>query len=185
MLLSGTYMQQTKETIELSIDELREIAGFAAKCAQRVLPIFERLMPDDTRPREAIDAALAFSKDGKRSNRLRAIGLAAFRAAHLANAPAAAEAAQAATQAVGAAFLHPLAKAHQVKHILGAAAYAARAAELDAGNNLSVSIEYCDWAIQHAPAAVTAVLVRYPAAPLGGGRVGELLRELDTALRQS
>ena len=37
---------------------------------------------------------------------------------------------RAAGHAVGAAFLHPLAKATQVKHILGSAAHAARAFEL-------------------------------------------------------
>ncbi|MEO7716201.1 MAG: putative immunity protein [Capsulimonas sp.] len=173
------------DEIELSIDELREIAGFAVECALRALPIFERYVPDDSRPREAIEAAFAFSKDGKRSNTLRASGLAAFKAGRAVkvNAPAAAEAAQAATQAVGAAFLHPLAKAHQVGHILGSAAYAARAAELEAGDNRSVGAECRDWAIEHAHTTVALVLTRYPAAPAGGGRVGELLRELDAALR--
>jgi hypothetical protein len=191
---SGTDMRESKETvkvmpskqneIELNIDELREIVGFAVECAQRVLPLFKRYMPDDTRPREAIEAALAFSKSGKRSNALRASGLAAFRAAHAVDAPAAKEAAQAATQTIGAAFLHPLAKAHQVRHILGSAAYAARAAELDAGDDPNVGAEYCDWAIKHMPATVATVLARYPPAPAGGGRVGELIRELDSALRQ-
>lgn len=169
--------------VKLNIDELREIAAFAVACAQRVLSIFERHIPNDSRPREAIDAALAFSKGAKRSNMLRARGLAAFRAAHAANVPAAAEAAQAATQTVGAAFLHPLAKAHQVKHILGAAAHAARAAELDAADDPSAGSACRDWAIQHAPATVVAVLARLPAAPERGGRTGELLRELDEALR--
>ncbi len=190
---SGTAMRESQETvkampsqqnkIELNIDELREIAGFAVECAQRVLPLFERYKPEDTRPREAIDAARAFSKGGKRSNALRASGLAAFRAAHAVDAPAAKEAAQAATQTVGVAFLHPQAQAHQVRHILGSAAYAARAAELDAGDDPNVGAEYCDWAIEHMPAKVVTVLARYPTAPAGGGRVGELIRELDSALR--
>lgn len=171
--------------IDLTLEELREIAGFAVECALRVLPIFERHAPEDIRPREAITAAFAFSEGGNRSNALRATGLAAFRAAHSANAPAAKEAALAATQTVGAVFLHPLAKAHQVKHILGAAAHAARAAELDAGDDRNVGMEYRDWAIQRAPATVGVVLARYPAAPPGGGRTGELLRELDRALRSS
>lgn len=177
-------MGEVKETIPLSIAELREVAGFAVACALRVLPIFERDMPDDLRPREAIDAALAFSKDGKRSNALRASGFAAYKAARGASSPAAAEAAQAATQAVGAAYLHPLASAQQVKHILGAAAHAARAAELDA-NNRAAGEESRDWAIQHAPLPLLEVLGRYPAAPTGGGRTGELLREIDAALRIS
>jgi hypothetical protein len=40
-----------------------------------------------------------------------------------------------------------------------------------------------EWARSHAPAAVVAVLSRLPAAPSGGGRVGELMRVLDAALR--
>jgi hypothetical protein len=40
-----------------------------------------------------------------------------------------------------AAYLHPLADAHQVKHILGAAAHAARAAELVAGDDRDVGAE--------------------------------------------
>jgi hypothetical protein len=40
--------------------------------------------------------------------------------------------------AAGAAFLHPLAKATQVKHILGSAAHAARALELSAGDDPAV-----------------------------------------------
>jgi hypothetical protein len=174
-----------KETINLSIEELRGIAGFAAECARRVLPIFEQNMPGDTRPREAIEAALAFSKDGKRSNALRASGFAAFKAARETGTPAAAEAAQAATQAIGAAYLHPLASALQVKHILGAAAHAARAAELDAGDDRSVGEDNCKWAVRHAPSTVCTVLARYPTTSAGGGRTGELLRNLDTELRSS
>ena len=176
-------MPETKETIELSMEELRELAGYAAVCAGRVLPIFERHVPDDTRPRAAVEAAFAFSKGGKRSNALRASAFGAYKAAREASLPAAAAAAQAATQAVGAAYLHPLAKAHQVWHILGAAAYAARAAELDAGDDRRIGAEYRDWALRHAPLTVSAVLARYPAAPAAGRRTGELLRELDAALR--
>ncbi|MGF7229045.1 MAG: putative immunity protein [Candidatus Saccharibacteria bacterium] len=178
-------MKEVKETVELSMDELRDIAGYAAECAHRVLPIFEQIMPDDPRPRDAIEAALVFSKDGKRSNALRAKGFAGYKAARGASTPAAIEAGEAATQAIGAAYLHPLASAMQVKHILGAAAHAARAAELHAGDDRSIGVESCNWAVQHASSTVVAVLVRYPTAPAGGGRTGELLRNIDTALRLS
>lgn len=163
--------------------ELRDIAGYAAECAQRVLPIFARDTPDDPRPRDAIHAALAFSRGGNRTAALRAIAMAAHRAARAARTSAAVAAARAAGHAAAAAHLHPLARATQVKHILGAAACAARAAELDAGDDRSVGAESLDWAFQHAPSAVVAVLKRHPAAPTGGGRVGQLLRDLDAALR--
>ena len=92
-------------------------------------------------------------------------------------------AARAASHAAGAAFLHPLAQATQVKHILGSAAHAALAAELDAGDDRVVEEAELDWAGLDASATVIDVLHRYPAAPAGGGRVGALVRALDGALR--
>ncbi len=96
---------------------------------------------------------------------------------------AAGEAARAALAAAGAAFLHPLARATQVKHILGSAAHAARAFELAAGDDPAVGAAYVAQLGRAAPPLVADVLRRYPAAPPGGGRVGELLRALDAALR--
>lgn len=96
---------------------------------------------------------------------------------------AASEAARAAMAAAGAAYLHPLAKATQVRHILGPAAHAARAFELAAGDDPAIGAEHMERARGRADAAVVAVLKRYPSAPGGGGRVGELMRVLDAALR--
>jgi hypothetical protein len=177
-------MSSAPDAIDLGMDELREIAGYAAACASRVLPIFERDVPGDSRPRAAIDGALAFAAGGRRTNALRAIAMAAYRAAREASPPAAVNAAHAASSAAGAAFLHPLARATQVKHVLGAAAHAARAAELEAGDDPRVGEQHVEWAREHAPDAVIAVLGRLPAAPDGGGRVGELMRALDSALRR-
>ncbi|WP_431316553.1 putative immunity protein [Streptomyces murinus] len=172
------------DRIALTEDELREITGFAADCAARVLHLFERSLPADPRPREAIEAARAFAGGGRRTQALRMSGFAAFRAAREPAAPAAAaEAARAASHAAGAAFLHPLADAHQVKHILGAAAHAARARELAADGDPAVAADALAWARAHAPAAVITVLGRLPAAPAGGGQAGEYLRGLDGALR--
>ncbi|MFF4405023.1 putative immunity protein [Streptomyces sp. NPDC001262] len=165
-------MPTESERIELSEHELRQITGYAADCARRVLVVYEQQHADDPRPRAAIDAAYAFAGGGPRTNALRQSAWAAFKAAGQAASPAAGDAARAASHAAGAAFLHPLANAHQVKHILGAAAHAAR---VDPGT--------LEWARHHAPEAVVAVLGRLPVAPPGGGRVGELMRELDTALR--
>ncbi|MBW1602206.1 exonuclease SbcC [Streptomyces sp. JJ66] len=176
-------MPTAPDKIELSDDELRALTGYAATCASRTLPIFEQTPPTDPRPREAIAAARAFAGGGRRTNALRQSAWAAFRAARGATSPAAADAARAASHAAGAAFLHPLANAHQVKHVLGAAAHAARAEELAAVADRCVTAGTLDWARHHAPPAVRAVLARLPAAPPGGGRVGELMRALDAALR--
>ena len=176
-------MPTKPEAIDLSKDELREIAGYAAECASRALPLFERDVPGDPRPRQAIDDAFAFAAGGERTNALRTSAWAAYRAALETSTPAAKEAAHAACQAAAAAFLHPIARGHQVKHVLGAAAYAAHALELEAGDR-SVGAEQAEWARRHAPTAVIAVLRRLPAAPGGGGRVGELMRTLEAALRR-
>jgi hypothetical protein len=174
-----------KETskIVLSLPDLRGVAGYAADCAQEVLGIFERAHPVDSRPRDAVDAAWTFARGGKRGKALRDTAWAALRAAREADTAAAADAARAAMSAASAAYLHPLADAHQVKHILGGAAYAARAAELVAGDDRDVGAAHIEQARQRATPVVVDVLSRYPAAPPGGGRVGELLRDLDAALR--
>jgi hypothetical protein len=112
-------------------------------------------------------------------------GGAAHKTARGAGTAAACDAARAAMYAASAAYLHPLADAHQVKHILGAAAHAARAAELIAGDDRNVGAEPIEHARHRATLTVVDVLKRYPEAPRGGGRVGELLRDLDQALRYS
>ncbi|MEU5980072.1 putative immunity protein [Streptomyces sp. NPDC047315] len=176
-------MPTTSRTIELTEDELRQIAGYAADCARRVLSIFERSRPADTRPRDAVAAADAFAAGGRRTGALRQSAWAAHRAAREAESPAAVDAARAASLAAAAAYLHPTASAHQVRHVLGAAAHAARAEELAHEEDCGATVVTLEWARRHAPAAVTAVLDRLPAAPNGGGRVGEFLRDLDATLR--
>ncbi|GAB3209650.1 hypothetical protein GCM10027294_24900 [Marinactinospora endophytica] len=76
-----------------------------------------------------------------------------------------------------------MAKATQVKHILGSAAHAARAFELSAGDDPAVAAEHIARARARARPVVVDVLRRYPPAPAGGGRVGELIRRLDVSLR--
>lgn len=176
-------MANESGAIVLSLQDLREVTRYAAESAQEVLEVFERAHPADSRPRDAIDAAWTFARGGERGKTLRDAAWAAQKAARDADTAAAGDAARAALCAASAAYLHPLADAHQVKHILGAAAHAARAAELIAGDNRDVGAEHIEQARRRAAPAVVDVLKRYPAAPPGGGRVGELLRALDEALR--
>lgn len=167
----------------LSMEDLREVTAFAEVCAQETLEIFESQRPDDPRPRDAINAAREFARGGKRGKALRDAAWAALKAAKEADA-AADEAARAASAAAGAAYLHPLPNATQVKHILGSAAHAARAAELAAGDDRAVGNERVTKVVRHATPALVDVLKRYPVAPTGGGRVGELTRLLDATLRR-
>lgn len=179
-------MTRERHRIELSQGDLRAVTRYAAECAQAVLEIFERTYPADERPRAATEAAWTFAGGGKRGKALRDRAWAALRAAQDSEQDgdmAAGQAARAAMSAAGAAYLHPLADAHQVKHILGAAAHAARAAELDAGDDPTVGAEHLEHARRRASPATLEVLRRYPPAPPGGGRVGALMRGLDTALR--
>ncbi|NUP26289.1 MAG: exonuclease SbcC [Nocardia sp.] len=173
-------------TIELSMAELREITGYAVVCAEPALAIFEKEHPGDRRPRAAIDAARAFADGAERTKAIRDTAWAAHRAyreARDTGRAAAGEAARAAGAAAGAAYLHPLAKATQVLHILGPAAHAALAFELDAGGDRIVGSGYIEKVRGMACSTVSSVLTRYPKAPNGRGRAGELVRELDASLR--
>jgi hypothetical protein len=172
--------------LELGMEELREITGYAVVCAEPALAIFERDCTDDPRPRAVLDEARRFAAGGKRTKALRVTALAAHRAARTAGEmgyEAAADAARAAGHAGASAYLHPLAKATQVLHILGSAAHAARAMEIDAGDDPNVGVAYIEKATGLAGPIVVSVLSRYPDAPSGGGRAGELLRSLDASLR--
>ncbi|WP_330236548.1 putative immunity protein [Streptomyces sp. NBC_00566] len=169
--------------VVLSEQDLRAVTAFAAASAEDVLGIFEADRPDDSRPRDAVGAAWAFAQGGERGKSLRDTAWAALKAAKDARTAAGREAAWAAMAAAGAAYLHPLAKPTQVKHILGAGAHAARAAELVAGDDRRVGADQLEGTVRRATPLVVDVLSRYPAAPDGGGRVGELTRLLDATLR--
>ncbi|GAA2660041.1 MULTISPECIES: putative immunity protein [Actinosynnema] len=171
------------DAIELTTDELRAVTAYAVACAEPALARYEARRPGDDRPRAAVDAARAFAEGGRRTKAIRDGAWAAQRAcgeARDAGDPVAAEAARAAVAAAGAAYLHPLAKATQVPHVLGSAAHDALSAELDSGDAAEVLAR----AEALAGATVVAVLRRYPDAPAGRGRAGELTRLLDAALRR-
>lgn len=106
----------------LDDDDRRVLAGWAATCAERVLPLFEAEADGDGGARDGIERARAFARgelDTAGEIRRRFV---AGRAARSATSPAGRAAARAAGQAA--------AVAHMGAHALGAAAYAARAAEL-------------------------------------------------------
>lgn len=165
------------------MDELRVVARFAAECAETALPLFEEIVPDDPRPRDAIEAAWAFARGAARTNVLRVTAVAAHRSAKDVVDEAAQHAARTAGDAAAAAYLHPLARATQVGHILRAAAGAARAAELRDSGNPAVAAELINQYRERATPALLDILSRYPRAPLGRTRVAHLMRTLDDVLR--
>jgi hypothetical protein len=99
----------------------RLLAVWAAACAERVLPLFEAVCPDDKRPREAIAACRIWVRTGVFSMKvIRAASLGAHAAARgVIENDAACFAARAAGQAVGTA--------HVTQHAYGGALYALKA----------------------------------------------------------
>lgn len=176
-------MPTTSGDFELTIDELRAVAAYAVACAEPSLVIFQKAQPDDPRPADAIEAARVFVEGAKRSRLQRTAAADALKAAKAAPSDAAAHAANAAAGAASAAYLHPLANASQVRHILGPAAHAARAAELARGDDPVVAEYVVDAAAKRASPTVLDVLSRYPRAPRGRSRIAELTARLDSLLR--
>lgn len=165
------------------MDELREVARFARACAQPVLPLFEKECPDDPRPAAALEAARIFAAGAARSALQRTAAVDAHRAGREAPTEAARYAASAAGDAAAAAYLHPLAKATQLRHLPGAAAHAARAGELAYGDDPVVAEYLLAAAVERATPTVHDVLSRYPRAPHGRARVTVLVQKLDSLLR--
>lgn len=168
---------------ELTLDELRVVARFAAESARDLLPKFERKRPDDPRPRAALDAAWEFINGGRRTNGLRTASFDAHRAAKEAPDEVTRLAAQSAGDAASAAYLHPIAKAHQVGHILRASANVARIAEIEADNDPDITYATLEQLRKRATPMLIDVLRRYPPAPKGSSRAANLMAVLDAALR--
>src|SRR4051794_4439205 len=165
---------------ELTMDELRAVVRFGADCAEELLPEFEAVAPDDSRPREAIDAARLFADGAARSNLQRTAAFASHRAAKAVSPETAQLAALACGDAAAAAYLHPIARATQVGHILRSAACAALVAELRTGAAAGDSVRVL---AERAIAPVPAVLRRYPVSPPGSSRLSQLMSALDAAIR--
>ena len=170
---------------ELTMDELRVVARYVAEAAQEVLPVFEAAHPNDPRPRAAVDAAWEFVNGARRTNLQRVTALDAHRAAREAPTESGRLAARTAGDAAAAAYLHPIAKATQVGHILRGPASAARIAELVAGDDPEVGDNFVARAKNHATPVLIDVLSRYPNAPAGKSRVDHLMSSLDSKLRES
>lgn len=169
----------------LAMDELRAVVRYAVESAEGVLHLFEEVDSADRRPRAAIEAAWTFAKGAARTKLQRGTALDAHRAAKEMADEAAQHDARAAGDAAAAAYLHPLAQATQVRHILGAAASAAHAAELSAGDDPRVGDALIEEVCQRATPGLIDVLSRYPPAPAGNSRVAQLMKSMDTSLRMT
>lgn len=168
---------------DLTMNEIRAVVLFAADSAQAVLADFETDIRDDRRPREALAAARDFAQGAPRTNLQRTTATAAHRAAKTASTETARLAALSCGDAAAAAYLHPIARATQVGHILRAAACAARVAELKAGDDETVGMSYVAALAQQAASPLPDVLRRYPRAVRGTSRLTQLMSSLDSAIR--
>ena len=128
------------------------LALWAAACAEHVLHLFQSVRPEDTRPREAIEAARAWVRGELPMMQARAAGGYAMGAARDLRGPAR-HAAYAAGQA-GAV-------AHVAAHELGAAAYAIKAARAAApdGENEAAGRAECRWQRDELPAAIRELVL--------------------------
>lgn len=181
-------MGRESKYFTLSLESLRTLGNWTADCAERALPVFEKHAVSDTRPRAAIEGIRVFAGGGKRTAQLRSLALAAMSAAREAGDPAAAAAARAAGLAASSAYTHPLADVQQTKHIVGPAAYAALALELDHASDGTIAEGTIGdgevrWAIEHVPAEVREVLLQMPARQAGNSRLDMLLYALDAGIR--
>jgi len=129
----------------VSKSDHRVLAIWAADCAERVLHHFEGKYPQDTRPREAIEACREWARTGVfRMADVRGASLAAHAAARGAEEfSAARSAARAAGQAV--------ATAHVPDHAIAAAIYAATAVRdaADSEQADAATLEEREWQYQH------------------------------------
>lgn len=103
------------------MDDRRAVTAYAAACAEQTLVVFTRARPDDRRPAAAIEAGRAFADGATRSRWQRAAAMDATLAAQAAT-ERARHAAYAASEAAAAAYLRPVARTSQVRHILGSGA---------------------------------------------------------------
>ena len=145
----------------------RNVAVWAADCAERVLDLFEADAPGDTRARDAILRTRAFARGELRAAEEIRQRFVAVRAASSASSPAGKAAARAAAQAA--------AVAHMGAHALGAAAYAVKAVGLAQPDRPSAIDEEVRWQLEQMSAEARMAIRRLPllgedaSGPLGSG----------------
>lgn len=176
-------MAHDAKYFSLSMESLRALGGWAADCAERALVVYEIQAAADRRPRAALEGIRVFAGGGKRTAQLRSLSLAAFAAAREITDAAAGAAARATALAASSAYTHPLVDVQQTKHIVGPAAYAALALELNQGGDHAIGDQAVTWAIDHVTPEVCAILVQMPARAIGRTRIEALMYALDVQLR--
>lgn len=119
------------------IETHHKLVEWAALCAERTLPLFEKDMPGDDRPRLAIESLRQWIRGEKTMIECREAAFQAHAAAREAANPAAVASARATGQAV--------AVAHMYNHCSHAADYAAKAAKLANPENAKAFSDEREW----------------------------------------
>ena len=121
LFLEESLESDCRKSVNMKKYSKQDQVLMAADCAERALPLFEKVYPEDDRPRRAIEACRTWVRTGVfRMAEIRGASLAAHAAARDAKEnDAACFAARAAGQAV--------ATAHVPQHAYGAAYYALKA----------------------------------------------------------
>jgi len=176
-------MSKEKEYFQIRIEELQSLARWAADCAERALSIYERIVKDDSRPRNAIIGIRNFAESGKRTNRLRKLALDAYRASLETKDAAASAAARSASLAAASAYTHPLKDINQSKHILGPAVYSAIAVEQYNMSDQQIGDAEIDLAINNANREIAELLIKMPAQVAGAKKIDRLFYKLDYGIR--
>ena len=174
-------VQRTPD-FDLSMEDLRAVAAFNLACALQVIDLFEAVKPHDARPRDALAAAEGFVRGGPRSRAQRISAPAAHRASKEVSG-AASHAAMAAGDAAASVYLHPLADAAQVGHILRGPSHGVLALEARAVEPLTraaAAAAILEWSTP----AVAEVLCRYPSAATRDRATAEVLWFLDVQVRK-
>lgn len=166
---------------------LRVVALWAAPYAEEALSVFESRHPDDTRPREAIEAGRDFGRGKKRDKNLRMTAFAAMKAGKDIDEPSK-HAVQAAILTAAVAYTHTdlqngLQGSRQARHVLGPVVHAALALEIAAGDR-SVGNAVLQRAMNDAPSEARYILENMPPQPKKDSRLDVLFFELDSALRR-
>ncbi len=167
--------------LDLPLDKIRSVTAFNASCAELVLGLFEAERPQDARPREAVEAAWEFASGKPRSRRQRTTAVSAHRAAK-GLVQCAGHSAMAAGDAAASAYLHPLARATQVGHILRGPSHAALALQKKAGGSVDHRGSL-DVVLDRVTQAVIEVLCLYPQPSKGNSEVSGVMSSLDSMIR--
>jgi len=167
-----------REYFEMSLDDLREVAAWAAGFAERALAVYEERVPGDARPRLALEGAKEFARGGGRTNALRKLAMDAYRASREAVDGAASEAANAASLAAALPFTHPFRDLRQAEHLLGPVVHAALA--LEDGALAGKGEALLDEAARAAGGTVAGLLRNFPRRGPGASRRDQAFHRLES-----